>query len=188
MTIRDAHRGLTRSRIVESAVELMRGRGGDVTMTAVAEAAGVTERTVFRHFATREKLLEAVWQWCNERLLQAGLPQDLPGLLASPRTKFPRFDSHEALFRWFVSSPQGQAVRLSVKGSRQSSYLAVVRRARPDLGRGAQRRLAAICQLLDSSACWQSLHDYWDMDGSESGRAASEAIAVLLGGPSGTGS
>jgi hypothetical protein len=55
-----------------------------------------------------------------------------------------------------------------------------VHQARPDLGRAAQRRLAGICQLLDSSFTWQSLKDYWDMDGGEGGRSASEALAALL--------
>jgi AcrR family transcriptional regulator len=180
MTVREAHRDLTRNRILDAAIAVLTRGGEELTMAAVAEEASVTERTVFRHFETREKLFEAVWHWINIRLAVAGMPQSVPDLLVSPRNKFPRFDADEALFRWFVANPQGHAVRLTVKAERQASYLALVRRARPDLGRAAQRRLAAACQLLDSSFAWQSMHDYWDMDGAEGGRAASEAIAVLL--------
>ncbi len=109
------------------------------------------------------------------------MPQSIDELIAGPQARFPRFDDHEAMFRWFVSSPQGQSIRLSVNAQRQKSYLALVRKARPELDRAAQRRLAGVCQLLDSSSAWQSLKDYWDMDGAEAGRSASEAIAGLLG-------
>lgn len=179
MTIRDAHRDLTRGRILDAAVSVLR-RGDDFTMGAVAAESGVTERTVFRHFETREKLFEAVWQWANRQIDRPGMPRSADELINGPRVMFPRFDDNEALFRWFSSSPLGQAVRLSVKDERQSAYLAIVRRARPDLGRTAQRRLAAVCQLLDCSFAWQSMRDYWDLDGEEAGRAASEAIAALL--------
>ncbi len=180
VTVREAHRDLTRNRILESAVAVLTRGGEELTMAAVAMQSGVTERTVFRHFETREKLFEAVWHWINVRISVAGMPRNVPELLASPRNKFLRFDADEALFRWFVANPQGHAVRLTVKAERQACYLALVRRARPDLGRAAQRRLAATCQLLDSSFTWQSMHDYWDMTGAESGRAASEAIGALL--------
>jgi AcrR family transcriptional regulator len=180
VTVRDAHRDLTRGRILDAAVAVLTRGAADLTMAAVAEEAGVTERTVFRHFASRDQLFEAVWHWANARIARPGMPRSVEELVAGPRVMFPRFDANESLFRWFVASPQGQAVRLSVKDERQASYLALVRRARPDLGRAAQRRVAATCQLLDSSFAWQSLRDYWDMDGAEAGRAASDAIAALL--------
>lgn len=182
LSVRDAHKDLTRNRILEAAVAVLRG-GSEWTMAAVAAQAGVTERTVFRHFETREKLLEALWHWANRRISRPGMPRSAQELMHGPRVMFPRFDEDEALFRWFASSALGQAVRLSVKDERQSAYLAIVRGARPDLGRAARRRLAAVCQLLDSSFAWQSMRDYWDLDGEDAGRAASEALALLLNPP-----
>jgi hypothetical protein len=36
--------------------------------------------------------------------------------------------------------------------------------------------------LLTAAATWQTLHDYWDMDGEEAGETAALAIELLLAG------
>lgn len=58
----------TRSRIVGAALELMVGGVAGLTMQEVAKAAGVALRTVFRHFPTRDDLLDAVWQAMQVRM------------------------------------------------------------------------------------------------------------------------
>jgi AcrR family transcriptional regulator len=54
----------TRDRIVTAGVELLHGfpiwNWSAVTVTAVAERSGVTERTVYRHFANERELRDAV--------------------------------------------------------------------------------------------------------------------------------
>ena len=44
------------------------------------------------------------------------------------------------------------------------------------------RRLAALLQLLTTASTWQTLRDYWDMDGSEAAEAAALAVELLLEG------
>ncbi|HET6970473.1 MAG TPA: helix-turn-helix domain-containing protein [Phenylobacterium sp.] len=67
----------TRARIVGAAQELVAGGVAAVTMQEVAKAAGVALRTVFRHFPTRDDLLDAVWQALQVRM---GEPPDLATL------------------------------------------------------------------------------------------------------------
>ena len=55
----DAARDLAQSRIVHAARVCLSQRGLDTTVDDVAEEAGVSRRTVFRHFATRDRLLAA---------------------------------------------------------------------------------------------------------------------------------
>ncbi len=55
----DAKREAATQHIVEAASRLVGAQGIDVTMDQVAEAAGVSRRTLFRHFQTRENLLAA---------------------------------------------------------------------------------------------------------------------------------
>lgn len=56
--VRTERKRLTRRRISEAALELFAGDGFDrVTVADVARAAGVTEKTVFNHFATKEDLV-----------------------------------------------------------------------------------------------------------------------------------
>jgi AcrR family transcriptional regulator len=58
----------TRARIVDAAAGLIVGGVEGLTMQEVAKAAGVALRTVFRHFPTREDLLDATWQALQVRM------------------------------------------------------------------------------------------------------------------------
>jgi AcrR family transcriptional regulator len=84
---------LTRRRIVESARELFESRGyAGTTIDAVAEAAGVSRRTVFLSVGSKVELLKTAWDWGvvgdDEPVPMAERPQVLamrevtdPGLL-----------------------------------------------------------------------------------------------------------
>jgi AcrR family transcriptional regulator len=55
---------LTRRRIVGAARELFEARGyAGTTIDAVAEAAGVSRRTVFLSVGSKEELLKTAWDW-----------------------------------------------------------------------------------------------------------------------------
>jgi len=58
----------TRARIVAAALGLIVGGVEGLTMQDVAKAAGVALRTVFRHFPTRDDLLDATWQAMQVRM------------------------------------------------------------------------------------------------------------------------
>jgi AcrR family transcriptional regulator len=55
-SLADEQRDLARTRIVRAARRVLAERGLATTVDDVAEAAGVSRRTVFRHFSTRENL------------------------------------------------------------------------------------------------------------------------------------
>lgn len=53
----------TRSRIIQAAIELFSERGySGATTRAIAERAGVNEVTLFRHFGTKENLIQIIMQ------------------------------------------------------------------------------------------------------------------------------
>lgn len=58
-TLADEKRQVTVTRILRSARMFVAEHGLDVTVEQVAAAAGVSRRTLFRHFPTRDKLLAA---------------------------------------------------------------------------------------------------------------------------------
>jgi AcrR family transcriptional regulator len=59
LTLAEEQRLTTVNRIVRAAGRLVSDQGLDVTVEGIAEASGVSRRTVFRHFPTRENLLAA---------------------------------------------------------------------------------------------------------------------------------
>src|SRR5688572_10415492 len=69
-----------RDRLLEAAVTALSNDGPDVTLDAIAKAAGVGIGTLYRHFPTREALVEATYRNELDRLCEsvAGLLDTLP--------------------------------------------------------------------------------------------------------------
>ena len=68
-----------RSRVIAAATEVFVSQGGDASMAAVARGAGVGVGTVYRHFADKQALLEAVLVAELDRL-----EADVRGCLSGP--------------------------------------------------------------------------------------------------------
>ncbi|MDK2125260.1 TetR/AcrR family transcriptional regulator [Parachitinimonas caeni] len=59
-----------RAKTVETVVELAAEQNpNDITTAAIAERMGVTQGALFRHFANKDAILQAVVNWVAERLL-----------------------------------------------------------------------------------------------------------------------
>lgn len=59
-----------RQEIIEAVVELAAKPGGQqITAQAIADRVGIAQPTVFRHFKSRERILEAVFEWIARQLL-----------------------------------------------------------------------------------------------------------------------
>jgi AcrR family transcriptional regulator len=76
----DARRN--RERLLAAALELFAAEGPDVSLKAVATAAGVGVGTIYRHFPTRDALLEAAYrseveQLCDVEKLLRDYPPDV---------------------------------------------------------------------------------------------------------------
>jgi AcrR family transcriptional regulator len=182
VTLTDARADLVRTRILEGVAQLLQ-RGEAWTFASVAKEAGVPERTLYRYFPTREALLEGIFEWANARLgFQGELPGDAASLTALVRRCFPGFDALAPVVRELLLAPEGRLARLRQKPARQRSSLALVQREAPGLSAADARGLAAVLQLLGQAATWQSLRDYWDMDGAQAAEASVLAIQLLLDG------
>jgi AcrR family transcriptional regulator len=180
LSLQQARVELVRERVLGGVAALL-AAGEDLTFAKVASAAAVPERTVYRHFPTREALLSAVFDWANRRIGFDGyLPTDRSQTLALVRRAFPGFDEIAPVIRELLVAPEGSLARLSNKHERQEAAMAVVRSEAPALDPASARRIAAAVQLLTAAATWQTLRDYWDMDGEEAGETAALAVELLL--------
>ena len=181
-SVRQDYKEQTRLRIVDSAIELVRESGEQpLTIAAVAKRAGITERTVYRHFETRDALIRAVWRQMQGRVASEGFPRTAEALLRSPPKLFPRFDEMDELVRASIHSAAGLDIRMHSNAERTEAILSAVRDALPHLAEREQRRRAAIAQLINSAQGWDLLTRFWGMSGEEAGEAAAEALAILLG-------
>jgi len=180
-SLRDAQLALTRERILEGVASLL-SEGGDLTFAGVAAASGVTERTVFRHFANRGELERSFWAWLQDRNGVSYATRTWAELKPAIRSNFRSFDEREPLIRQMLHSPEGRAIRLGVNDERAAMFLAVVDDLAPGIDAGARRQAAAACQVLYSGMAWAALKDFWGMSADEAASAVQFAIEALLTG------
>jgi AcrR family transcriptional regulator len=177
--VRDAQAKETRDRILAAAVELMQTEE-DASMDAIARAAGVERRTVFRHFETREALLGAAFQWLNDRLGVVVAPGDPAALVQAIRDGFARMDSLEGAVRAGLHSRAGREMRLANLPRRQAAFAASLVPVTASLPTADKARIEALAHLLYSAAAWEVLKDYGGLTGAEAGQTAAWALERLL--------
>jgi AcrR family transcriptional regulator len=184
-SLQDLRSSVVRDRVMEGVARLL-AAGDDVTFAKVATKAAVPERTVYRHFPTREALLAAVYAWANQRIgFDGQLPTSGAEATALVRRVFPGFDEIAPVIRELLIAPEARPARLSSAEERQRVSLALVDGEVPGLDPTTRRRLAAAIQLMTTAGTWQTLRDYWGMDGEEAAETAALAIELLVRGARG---
>jgi AcrR family transcriptional regulator len=167
----------TRERIVAAGVELVHGFDSwnwrDLTFKAVAERAGVGERTVYRHFPTERHLHDAVMARLES---EAGISYedvDLTNLAEVTARVFAarqRFSVSES-----VQSPPDPTFG-TVDQRRRDALLRAVLAARPHWSEAEHQMTAGLLDVLWHMPSYERLVGVWGLDGTE----ASEAIGWLM--------
>ena len=184
-TLQEARVALVRERVLEGVAQVLAG-GDELTFARVAKAADVPERTVYRHFPTREALLAAVFDWANARVgFEGERPVRRDEVVALIERLFPGFDEIAPVIHELLVAPEGRTARLAHNDERRRSAETLVRNEVPGLDRRSARQVAAALQLLTSASAWQTLRDVWEMDGGEAADAATMAIDLIIDGARG---
>lgn len=179
--LRRRQQAATRDAILEATGLLVEEQGLDaLSFAAIAERAGVQERTVYRHFATRQDLLTAFWAWVNDQAGIAGFPASEADLRRLPPEVYARFDGQAGLMRALVFSEAGRQFRLAVNDQRQAAYRQILGDRLKDQPPEVADRLCALVQLLYSATAWATMRDCWPLDGRAAGETVAWAIDRLL--------
>jgi AcrR family transcriptional regulator len=180
--LRDRQAAGTRTVILEAlGTELADGGIEDFSVARLARRAGVAERTVYRHFPTREALLDGLSEWYNEHV--GDFPEGVSAE-AIPQTiaqVFADFDEHESLARAVLASPGGRELRRHARAARLARLDAALA---PTLDRAVDPERAAAARALIFALCsartWQAMRDEGGLDGAAAGRAVARAIQLIL--------
>jgi AcrR family transcriptional regulator len=180
--LRAAQAAATRERIVQACVAVMK-QGADLTYAGVAAAADVQERTVYRHFPTKEDLQAALWDWIIQHLTHADFTaRNEEQLVTAMRQSFTGFDAGAPLIQAMLHSPQGLDIRQGQQPVRREMFQACIDHEVPGLDPATCVHAAAALQVLYSAASWDLLRSFWDMDATEAADTIELAIRSLFGG------
>jgi AcrR family transcriptional regulator len=171
----------TRERIIMAGSELVHGFDSwdwrDLTFRAVAERAGIGERTVYRHFPTERHLHDAVMQRLES---EAGISYedvDLANLAEVTGRVF-------ASLQRFSVSPTAQGppdpTFVTVDHRRREALLRAVSAAAPQWSETDRLLTAALLDVLWNLPSYERLVGEWEIDGADATRAIGWLMAKVV--------
>jgi AcrR family transcriptional regulator len=177
-SLRQAQRAVTEQRIIEALAALIDEEHPlEISMAAVAQRAGVSEPTLYRHFPTKRDLFAALAGY-QFRTVAAGItPASADELADAVRTVFERSAAMENVVRWTLAATDPERVpRPNVQ-----ARLDVLRNALGDLADNEDDAQFLLCTvlLLTSPMAWLYWKDYLGLDPAEAAQIAGWAIKTL---------
>lgn len=172
---------LTRKLILDAALDALEHSSvGELTVRNVARRAKVSERTVFRYFATREEFLDAIAEAVRARFDLPPPPQTLEELLAAPRALYTRFDAVASLTQAALHSELFHRMRETQAKARWLAVRKIVDEAAPDRPERERRIAAANIRYYLAASTWHYYRFYFNFSLEDTIACAEAAIRDAL--------
>lgn len=155
------------------------------SVQSVADRAGVAHRTVYRHYESRDGLLDGFARWLDEQLVAAGgvsFVDDADAMPAAAETTFRLFDHLSRLVEALVIVSLGTRVRVDRRDERTEEFRRTLA-AGGALGRLAEDdadAVVALIRTLASSNTWFQFRHQHGIDGDRAGRTVAWALRTLI--------
>ena len=178
---REKKASATRTAILQALAEqLVTNNAPEFSVAEAAKRAGVSTRTVFRHFPTREHMLEGVSSWVQEitgRVPHPVAPTDLQDVVVASHRMF---DEHAELMRALLLSDLGRGIRSRLSSRRRKAISdaidPVVARLEPAQGEAVK---ALMGHLMTAETWWQ-LRDGFGIPGEEATRVVVWGLRLMI--------
>jgi AcrR family transcriptional regulator len=198
-TLKERKVALTREAIFDALATIIAEGGiAAFSVQAVADAAGVSHRTVYRHFPTRESLLEGLGTWLNARFAERlgieldGYPDLAPNTLGEvAELGYQIFHDSAAWMAAYVMLIVGAGIRLPSRVERSVWFRRLLTSTTTHLPKEDAVAAAEVIRMLASSITWHQIREHGFATPDGSARAVRWAIETLVadlqkgGGPQG---
>lgn len=182
-TLSQRHADLTRELILDAAIAMLEaGPVRELTMRAVAHSGGLSERTVFRYFRTREELLDGVVVEGTRRLQTPAPPDSLAGLLQAPRALYSSFEARVGLTRALLHPDLLPRMQATVAKRRWDAVIRLLDRLAPESPLRERRIAAANIRYYLAATTWHYYRFIFGFEFEEAVDCANAAIEQALQG------
>lgn len=172
-TLRERQVEQVREAIIDAAVGLLEsGQLEQMTVPQVAQAAGVSLRTVYRYFPTREDVLAAAGQRARERMGLRIEVRDVEDIVTSWWQNSARVAAQPELGRALLYTAAGREARAGQRGPRVAAIAAAFAEIGDQLPPREAARMRAVITYLCGSGAFLAISD-------ESGLSLDEARAAV---------
>jgi hypothetical protein len=154
-----------------------------LSIPAVAREAQVSIPTIYRHFGSKQGLMDALSPYVREKGgLSPAMPQSIEELGPSVRGLFRNLHAMDLTLRAAMASELGNEARRAMMPERLALVREFVARLGPDLPDAELRRLADVALILMSSAGFRAYKDYLGLAPDRSATLVTWAIRTLIEG------
>ena len=179
--LRERQAQLARDSMIDVLLDALEAGEEEVPMTELARRAGVSRRTLYRYFGSRDELTAAAAARLYEG--EGALPTRIEGaddLVDNFRRSTAISLRRPALARALLSTPEGKAVRGRIMPERSASIESALAEIWDGLSGEERRHALAIVRMLCSARSWVSLLDDQGIPPEEGMEAVAWALEVIL--------
>jgi AcrR family transcriptional regulator len=174
---------LTEQLILDAALQTIeRGSVEGLTIGAVAKQAGISERTIFRYFASRELFLDAVAQELARRMNLAPPPTSLDELYAYPRALYEGFEANSGVLKVAIRSELFQRLVATSAKERWIAVRRIIDAYAPRASERARRIAAANIRFYLGASTWHYYRFLFEFSLEDTIACAETAVAQALAG------
>jgi AcrR family transcriptional regulator len=152
----------------------------DFSVQGVADRAGITHRTVYRYFPSREDLFHDYGSWLNEQLGEGAneTPKTIRGLAVASGDAFRRFERVPQLSEAYVRMVASGAA-VATRSQRTKSFVGIVDRDASTLDKRHRLALAAVLRQILSSNMWARSREEFGVTGDELGDVVGWIVGLV---------
>lgn len=152
----------TRSRILDAALRVMADGFASVSIPNVAREAGVSVPTIYRHFKTKQELLDALYPHLARRsgLTTPPPPKTLAEIRQGVIDYVGHLDSLDDFSRAVLASPASEEARARSMDRRFEIFRPIVDSIEPHLSKADRERILRLIVVLTTSQTVRLLHDH----------------------------
>lgn len=154
-TLTQRQTDLTRSLILDASIAILEGGPvAELTMRSAARMAGLAERTVFRYFASRDELLDAVAAEGAARLKMPDPPTSEEDLRAAPRALYGAFEARFGLTKALLHPDLLPRMQATTAKRRWDAIVRLIDRMAPGAAARDRRIAAANIRYYLAATTW----------------------------------
>lgn len=188
MNLRQQQNAQTRRAILDALAEvIVESSVIGFSVQQVADRAGVTHRTVYNHFPSREALNDAFAEYVEDEFAAAvdgGAPPDasltLSSIASLPDEAYAGFDRHSRHVHAAVMLMIASQAPAQVTRDRTDRFAQVLERELEHLSPETARLSAAALRMFASSTAWHLMTQHLGLSTDEARRTATWATKTLL--------
>ncbi|WP_261301760.1 TetR/AcrR family transcriptional regulator [Paenibacillus andongensis] len=181
--LRNRQKEQTRDLIMESVTSIIaEGRIHNFSVQDVADRAGISYGSMYRHFSTREALLESLFAWSDEKLLSQVqiIPKTLDEIPETTQKKMVALEDYPEHAIATVRTLTAMNIIPESVLAKDEKFHKIITGELPSLDTDFARQAASVIRYLSSSVFWMHLTTRFGFGPDEYSSAVTWALETLI--------